>query len=291
MMNRRLRLPRVTVAACVAFLFALSMTGDRARAGIIGTDAILNDSELIGINTTTGVGSSIGLVGFENIAGLAFDPNANRVYGSSIIGGPFAGTPNQSFLVGIDLGTGAGTLIGEIGFDRVGGLAFDPNSNTLYGVDGDSDQLITINTTTGMGTAVGALGFGTVTGLAFDPLNDVLYGVNFFPTAELITIDTTTEAGTAVDQIGTYSGLSGLAFDTETGTPYGSNISLFNPNTIELLVIEPTTGKGESVGFTGFHNVNAITAVPNQQAVPEPSSLLLMLVGFAMFTVFRVQPA
>ena len=141
---------------------------------------------------------------------------------------------------------------------------------------------------TGVGSSIGNVGFKNIAGLAFDPLNDVLYGVNFFSAAELITIDTTTEAGTAVDQIGTHSGLSGFAFDTETGTLYGSNISLFNPNTIELLVIDPTTGNGESVGFTGFHKVNAITAVPNQQAVPEPSSLLL--VGFAMFTVFRVRP-
>jgi hypothetical protein len=48
-------------------------------------------------------------------------------------------------------------------------LAFDPNTNTLYGSDLGTNQLITINTATGAGTAAGALGFNGVVGLAFDP--------------------------------------------------------------------------------------------------------------------------
>jgi hypothetical protein len=51
----------------------------------------------------------------------------------------------------------------------VDSLASDPNTNTLYGPDIDTDVLLTINTSTGAGTSVGALGFGGVLGLAVVP--------------------------------------------------------------------------------------------------------------------------
>ena len=72
-------------------------------------------------------------------------------------------------LLTINTSTGAGTSVGALGFDRVEGLAFDPNTNTLYGSDFDTEKLLTINTSTGAGTPVGALGFTIVSGLAFVP--------------------------------------------------------------------------------------------------------------------------
>ena len=64
-------------------------------------------------------------------------------------------------------------------FDQVNGLAFDPNTNTLYGSDTTTNELLTINTSTGAATSVGPLGFPFVNGLAFDPNTNTLYGSDF----------------------------------------------------------------------------------------------------------------
>ncbi len=74
------------------------------------------------------------------------------------------------FLYQVDPSSGASLRISGTqlrGFSGVSGLAFDPNTDTLYGTD--AGQLITIDPVTGAGTAIGALGFTNVNGLAFDP--------------------------------------------------------------------------------------------------------------------------
>jgi hypothetical protein len=61
-------------------------------------------------------------------------------------------------LLAIDKHTGASTLVGQLGFPRVDGLAFDAASGTLYGIDKTEDgTLITIDTSSGAGTAVGQI--------------------------------------------------------------------------------------------------------------------------------------
>ena len=70
---------------------------------------------------------------------------------------------------GVTWATGAATSVGPLGLGAVNGLALDLNTNTLCGVDSETDQLLTINTSTGAGTPVGALGFDIVLGLAFVP--------------------------------------------------------------------------------------------------------------------------
>ncbi len=112
----------------------------------------------------------------------------------------------------VEASSGASMLIsgtGLRGFVGVRGLAFDPNSNTLYGTDTATTQLLTIDPATGAGTAVGALGFGRVEGLAFDPNSNTLYGTDAVP-AQLLTIDPATGAGTAVGPTG--NAMLGLAF-------------------------------------------------------------------------------
>jgi hypothetical protein len=77
------------------------------------------------------------------------------------------------------------TEIGPLGVPFVrGGLAYDPNSNTLYGIDNvtPAGNLYTIGLNTGAATLVGPhgidplVGAADLRGLAFDTTNDVLYG-------------------------------------------------------------------------------------------------------------------
>ena len=97
----------------------------------------------------------------------------------------------------------------------VGGAA-EARAAILYGVDIDSDRLLTINTSTGVATAVGAvgaLGFDFVGGLTFDPNKNILYGVDE-KTDQLLTINTSTGVATAIGPLG-FDVVIGLAFDSD----------------------------------------------------------------------------
>ena len=56
--------------------------------------------------------------------------------------------------------------LGALGFPEVQGLTFDATTNTLYGTDVNSGQLVTIDTTNGTGALVGSTG-NSMQGLAF----------------------------------------------------------------------------------------------------------------------------
>jgi hypothetical protein len=95
----------------------------------------------------------------------------------------------------IDVTTQTATLIGNTGFDRLGGIAFDSNG-TLYGVSGGATHppstLMTIDRNTGEATVIGSnTGNVGVDGLRFNS-QGVLYGVGWNNTNSvgvLVTID------------------------------------------------------------------------------------------------------
>ena len=62
----------------------------------------------------------------------------------------------SSFLYTIDTSTGQATLVGDTGFRSIADLAFDPDTQTLYGMEFNARVLITIDTVTGAGTLVGS---------------------------------------------------------------------------------------------------------------------------------------
>jgi len=86
-------------------------------------------------------------------------------------------SPSQDdILYSIDLPTGKATRIGTaVGFEDVESLTFDPGCHVLYGIDDETDQLVTCDIVEGTCTAVGPLGVDiTDTGLAFGP-DGILY--------------------------------------------------------------------------------------------------------------------
>ena len=88
----------------------------------------------------------------------------------------------------IDISDASGTAIGGVGqldFSLASGLAFDVNTEVLYGVDhSGGENIFSINTTTGIGTRIGVFnqlvldGFTQISALAFDPNTGTLYGVD-----------------------------------------------------------------------------------------------------------------
>ena len=82
--------------------------------------------------------------------------------------GPF-GTDVNSSLYRIDLSSGAATLIGDTGFERLGGLAASP-AGVLYGYT--PGALYTIDTTSGAATRSRAAGRQLARGRARVSSND-----------------------------------------------------------------------------------------------------------------------
>ena len=139
------------------------------------------------------------------------------------------------------------------------GLAFDPNSETLYMTGGDGDYLSTIDRTTGAATRVGnstkfGISEGKPYGLAFDPNSETLYMVGW-DKDYLSVIDTTTGAATRVGT-STQFGIgeprpSGLAFDPNSETLY-----MVGRGRYYLCTLDTTTGAATRVGSSHAFGLN-----------------------------------
>lgn len=162
-------------------------------------------------------------------------------HADSLLWGADNGT-YQDNIITIDPLTGVTATVGPVSFTNIRGLAYDPSSDTLYGVD--SGQLITIDQATGAGSVVGAMGYHGFEGLTYDSSSNVLYGVTATSfTNSLFTIDRTTGAASLIGPIGEQY-VSGLAYDSWNDTLYGINIFY---SSSELIAIDRTTGLGTVV--------------------------------------------
>ena len=129
------------------------------------------------------------------------------------------------------------------GFDDVAGLAFDPTTGTLYGVDREAGELLVLDSATRMAEIVAPLGELRLEGLAFDPFAGVLYALDR-GLRQLVRIDPATGATTPVGQVA--AGLHGLAFDTTAGVLYGVNV-----RTDRLIALDPATASPTVIGPLG----------------------------------------
>lgn len=155
-------------------------------------------SSLVRVDPLTGASTALGLTGFPQTTGLAFDSGLNTLYGADWL---------TDQLVAIDPVTGIGAVLAPLDPGTAMSLAFDSNNATLYGTYGWG--LHTIDVATGETTYVGDIPFDGVGALAIGTQGGTLLGVGGVP-AQLLEIDATTGAATA---IGTtfVPGISGLA--------------------------------------------------------------------------------
>ena len=195
---------------------------------------------------TTSLQENAALISGGSSRAVELSENRTLVLNASSSGGTDSKTFRFRANVGPDIG-GTATQVGSVaGFgineSDPGGLAFDPNTNTLYMVGSDYDALFTVNTSTGVAIRVGsATRFGVNTfvprDLAFDPNTDTLYMVESYDN-RLYTLNTSTGIATRVGSASNFgineSDPGGLAFDPNTNTLYmtGSRIdALFTVNT------------------------------------------------------------
>ncbi len=152
-----------------------------------------------------------------SIRGLAFDSDANVLYGI-----------DSTSLYTIDRGTGAATLVGAHGIDlgvAYMSLEYDPDTNLMYAIGGETANLYTINTATATATLVGPTYLGDPSGLACIPNISPLYAVSD-TTDSVWRIDPLTGAGSYVGLAGQDLTSSGMAYDSSTGTMYVTDIGV-----------------------------------------------------------------
>ena len=158
--------------------------------------------DLVSIDSCTGLGTKLNTAASGvTLGAIAFTSNG-ALYGVN------------SSLYSIDPATGAPTLIGATGLTNFAGLAVDPASGTLYGVELSTSNLVTLNTATGAATVIGALnpGQGIVGDITFDPAG-TLVGSAFGSAGDLLfDINKTTAAVSNVRTITGGAAPQGLAF-------------------------------------------------------------------------------
>jgi hypothetical protein len=170
------------------------------------------------IDWTTGTATVIGPFGGNLFMhGLAYNPVSGNLFGTYGFGG-------DEYLYSIDVASGTATQIGSLGGYQIGGLAFDPSTNVLYGAaytepPGEA-ALLTIDTSSGMTTLIGPT--QPLQGIAFDPMTGILYGVdNGIGTAGLYEVEKTTGQ---TNLVGTFSLGNALGLEFVTYIPIPSAI-------------------------------------------------------------------
>lgn len=182
--------------------------------------------------------------------GLSAPASAQQIFGSV-----YTGAAGPASLYQVSPASGAATLIGPIGFNRVGSIAFSPITRTLYGVgsNGADSVLIRIDPATGAGTLIGAFGVASVatTDIAFrnDGTLFALTGGNIY------TINLATGAATLVGPVNfSFSGNALTFVDSQLllgNTNGGTNGSLQFVNQVNATVspkVNFTYGAGFNTG-------------------------------------------
>src|SRR3569623_1063250 len=197
----------------------------------------------------TGPGTSAGI----QLSGLAFDANHQLFYGvdSNALG--------DQYLLRVQAATGTTSAVAKITgvSGALNGLANEPNTNRLTGVNGSS--LYRIDTVSAAATLVVSTG-ANPRGLAFDEFYNILYASDI-AADQLLRLNTSSGTATV---IGTgfgagYGDIEGLAFDPVALTLYGINTDPVGKNP-RLVTVNTTSGIASPVGAVLHEDVRGALA-------------------------------
>ncbi len=179
-------------------------------------------NSLVTINPDTGAYTPIGFTGFPIVEGdLAFDPISDVLFGIQSV-------PNNRQLFSIDVATGAGTVVGDLGGLEDGdfsAMVFTPNGS-LYILDSGvflgtgektPTRLLTVDKSTAaiVNSVTLSVDLGYTSGMDVNPATGTLYvadGGFGVGTDSLYTLNPTTGFMTLVGSTGLPDGLAGIAF-------------------------------------------------------------------------------
>lgn len=190
----------------------------------------------------------------HTIKGLAFGgtpPSCNPL--QPLYGAAFINRHGPAVLYSIDPGSGAQTLVGPIGFERVSAIAFSP-ARVLFAngerMDGTNENvMLTIDPCTGVGTEIGPTGVTAIGG------NDVLADLSFRRSDGVLFayIEADDDLGTVNTATGavTLTGPTNSAGCCGNGiTFFGSN--LYHANEVDLSTLDVATGAETILFPLGF---------------------------------------
>jgi hypothetical protein len=222
------------------------------------------DDHLIAIDTDTLQRTDVGPLGVQfEFGGLGYDPAGDVLY---MIGGDV-----NPALYTINRATGAATLVGNTGVNRLFGLDYDTRNGVLYASQYAplSAGLFALNKTTGAATLVGnfsGTGFGA---LAYDPNSDRLLGLKA-DLGELYAINPT-NAATNLLADGPSFDDGGLAFDLQHGLIWAIDM------TGSLYSYDPAAGYARTTRLSGLGGHDGLAFV-----IPEPTSAAMGLCASAL---------
>jgi hypothetical protein len=217
---------------------------------------------LIALDEQTAMATGLGDIGFTAFSGLAMSHDG-RLFGSLGFGG-------SGLILEIDSATTTVIRTIPTGFAAVPGLDFAPEgtlfAGTLFGVaagsftDPNDYFLFMLDTATGATTRIGGtIGVPSVDSIVFT--NDgTLFGVGFIDGAVLFEIDPLTGSAANIRPIGFYA-VAGLEAASD-GFLLGS-LGGTDPNPGSLIRIDPVTGFGTLIGFTGYSPVSGLARLPD----------------------------
>lgn len=208
-----------------------------------------NQSQLVTVNTATGVATAVGGNNGTGGGGLAYDPVADILY--TVLNN--AGTDQIRELTPA---TGAiSAPIGTPGLQETAALTFDTTRGRIVGVDYMTLTPYAYDVAEDSATTLGGLGAVSVETSAWDPTLGVFHAVENVG-MELLRIDPVTGTSRYVAPVAT-TGLRGLAL--VEGTLYGLEFGSRN-----LLTINPATGAVAVVGNLGptFTQTRGLTYDP-----------------------------
>lgn len=268
----------ILLALIFSFVCAGSLWAAPIGYSVIGTDT---GEQLHAIDLATGVATPIGLVGFDDVDSLAFQPGTLVLFGID---------EEDDQLVTINLNTGAATAVGG-GFAvdaQDGGITFGSNASVIYWNDEVDDLFYTVNPNTGVETLVGP--GNDATGLTF--FNGVVYGVTDDDPNFLVTIDVSTGTATDVGNTGVDIADGGLAVDTATGIMYMLDGGTGNIYTVNIGTGATSLVASVScVGSTTCEDLDSLAIPPATAARPVPSmnmwGMAIALLLFAGIVAYR----
>ena len=138
-----------------------------------------------------------------------------QLWGQTLIGGELQ--PNS--LVSVNPNTATTQEQVSLNF-LPQGLAYDPQTDSLYAISAASSRVYLIDQNTGESSVIADLPYQNANGLAFDTTRGLLFGSDNITNA-LFTIDPKTSTLTEIGIIAGGELVEGLAFDPKTETLYG----------------------------------------------------------------------
>jgi|WetSurMetagenome_2_1015567.scaffolds.fasta_scaffold02875_3 hypothetical protein len=163
-----------------------------------------------------------------------------------------SGVENDGNILTINPQTGAGSVIGQSFYPEVKGLAINPLTGIIYGLETYSSpaEIIRVNSEYGDSYSLFPVNIPSIADIAFDTLG-TLYGIGV--NGELYTIDLSNgDLSFVVDAIGSYSGIT---FNPQTNELWATSRSFLPPNKDAVFKVNISTGDTTIVGHTGLNQL------------------------------------